>query len=39
LVIAVSLRPFLAHSWVQQGDVLLNERVDVARTFTPILVI
>lgn len=39
LVIGVRLRPFLAHSWVQQGDVLLNERVDIARTFTPILVI
>ena len=39
LVIGIRLKPFLAHSWVQQRDVLLNERVDVARTFTPILVI
>jgi len=38
-VIGVRLKPFLAHSWVQQGDVVLNERVDVARTFSSILVI
>jgi hypothetical protein len=38
-VIGVQLRPFLAHSWVQSGHLLLNERVDIARSFTPVLVI
>jgi hypothetical protein len=39
LVIGVKLRPFLAHSWVQSGPLLINERLDVVRTFTPILVV
>lgn len=39
LVIAVRLRPFLAHSWVQAGTLVINDRPDVVRTFTPILVI
>lgn len=38
-VMGVRLRPFLAHSWVQAGDVVLNDRPDTVRTFTPILVI
>jgi hypothetical protein len=39
LVIGVKLRPFLAHSWVQSDGMLLNERHDFARNFTPILVV
>ena len=39
LVIAVRLRPFLAHSWVQAGSLVVNDRPDVVRTFSPILVI
>lgn len=38
LVIAVRLRPFRAHSWVQLGEVAANDRVENVRTFTPILV-
>ena len=38
-VIGVQLRPFLAHSWVQSGTLVVNERVDIARAFTPILVV
>ena len=38
-VIGVRARPFLAHSWVQCGPIAANERVDIVRTFTPILVI
>jgi len=39
LVIAVKLGPFKAHAWVQCGDALINERVEIARLFTPILVL
>ena len=39
LVIAVRLRPFLAHSWVQAGGLVINDRPDAVRTFSPILVI
>lgn len=39
LVLGVQLRPFAAHAWVQAGDRLLNDRVDVVRDFTPILVV
>jgi hypothetical protein len=39
LVIAVRLAPFKAHCWVQIDDLLLNERPEVTRTFTPIRVI
>jgi len=39
LVIGVRLRPFLAHSWVQTGRAVLNDRPDIVRTFVPILVI
>lgn len=37
LVIGVSLNPFAAHSWVQCGDALVNDRLDGVRQFTPIL--
>jgi hypothetical protein len=39
LVIAVKLRPFAAHCWVQTDTVLINERHDRVRDFTPILVL
>ncbi len=39
LVLGVQLRPFAAHAWVQAGDRVLNDRVDVVRDFTPILVV
>ena len=39
LVIGVKLAPFRAHAWVQWGDWLVNERADVTRLFTPILVV
>lgn len=39
LVIGVQLRPFAAHAWVRSGSTLLNEHVDAARIYTPILVV
>jgi len=39
LVIGVRLRPFAAHCWVQHQKLLVNERVDRARNFTPILTV
>jgi len=39
LVIGVRAAPFAAHCWVQHGDVLVNDRLDTVRTFTPILVV
>ncbi|QDX25158.1 lasso peptide biosynthesis B2 protein [Sphingomonas suaedae] len=39
LVLAVKLGPFKAHAWVQCEDMVINERVEVTRHFTPILVI
>lgn len=38
LVIGVRPAPFAAHSWVQQGQIVLNEKPDRALLFTPILV-
>ncbi|TYC98005.1 lasso peptide biosynthesis B2 protein [Novosphingobium sp. BW1] len=39
VVLGVQLGPFSAHCWVQHGDQLVNDRVDMVRTFTPILVL
>jgi len=39
LVIGVLWGPFRAHCWVQLDDLLVNDRVDLVRDFTPILVI
>ena len=39
MVIGVRLRPFAAHSWVQLGTSLLNDRVDHVRSYQPILVL
>ncbi len=38
-VIGVKTRPFGAHSWVQSGDVVLNDLHERVRKFRPILVI
>jgi hypothetical protein len=38
-VIAVRTRPFAAHSWVVDDGLLLNERLEAAEEFFPILVI
>ncbi len=39
LVLAVKLQPFAAHAWVQWHDLVVNDRVDAVRDFTPILVV
>lgn len=38
-VIGVRTRPFAAHSWVQSGNVVLNDLHDHVRAFRPILVV
>ncbi len=38
-VIGVRLRPFGAHSWAQSGGMIVNDRYDHVRNYTPILVI
>lgn len=38
-IMGVSLNPFAAHSWVQCGPCLVNDRLDAVRHFTPILCI
>ncbi|WP_168355767.1 lasso peptide biosynthesis B2 protein [Sphingomonas gei] len=39
LVLAVKLQPFAAHAWVQWLDLVVNDRVDAVRDFSPILVV
>lgn len=39
VVLAVMARPFMAHSWAQIGDTILNDEVERTEQFTPILVI
>lgn len=38
-VIGVKTRPFVAHSWVQSGRVVLNDSHDHVRAYRPILVV
>lgn len=38
-VIGVRTRPFTAHSWVQSGDLVLNDQHEHVRAFHPILVV
>ncbi|RZM28193.1 MAG: lasso peptide biosynthesis B2 protein, partial [Sphingomonas sp.] len=38
LVLGVALNPFTAHAWVQDGDRVVNDTLDHAALFTPILV-
>jgi Transglutaminase-like superfamily len=39
LVIGVSTKPFVAHSWVQIGECVLNDTVEYVQSFTPILAV
>ena len=39
LVLAVKLQPFQAHCWVQLGPLLVNERREVVRDYTAILIV
>jgi hypothetical protein len=39
LVIAVRMKPFEAHAWVQWDDMVLNDTIDQVTRYTPILVI
>ena len=39
LVFGVKLAPFAAHCWVQANGVVLNETIDTASAYTPILVV
>lgn len=39
LIIGVRLNPFAAHSWVQCGQWLVNDRADNVRPFTPVLIL
>ena len=39
LVFGVKLRPFEAHCWVELGDAVVNDRLDLVQTYTPILVV
>lgn len=39
MVFGVTLDPFRAHCWLQDDTLLLNESYDIARNFTPILVV
>lgn len=38
-IYGVTAEPFYAHCWVQEGDVTFNEAVEVARGYTPIMVV
>ncbi|WDF74228.1 lasso peptide biosynthesis B2 protein [Novosphingobium sp. KACC 22771] len=38
LIFGVATRPFRAHCWVQQGDLVLNDTLEGIRNYTPILV-
>ena len=39
LVFGVRLAPFQAHCWAQSGDIVLNDALDHARRFCPILIV
>jgi hypothetical protein len=39
LVLGVRLGPFAAHCWVQYQGCVVNDQLDMVRTFTPILVV
>jgi Transglutaminase-like superfamily len=38
-IIGVRTQPFAAHSWVQDGTVVLNERLEVVELYVPILTV
>jgi hypothetical protein len=37
IVLGVALDPFSAHCWLQSGDTVLNDRLDIVTGFTPVL--
>ncbi|WP_206243567.1 lasso peptide biosynthesis B2 protein [Novosphingobium terrae] len=39
LILGVQLGPFQAHCWVQHGNQLIGDDLDMVRTFTPILAV
>jgi hypothetical protein len=39
LVVGVRVEPFAAHAWVQAGSVVLNDTLQSARAYTPIMAI
>jgi hypothetical protein len=39
VVLGVKLRPFAAHCWVQTEQLVLNESVEEAARYTPILIL
>ena len=39
LVLGVRLDPFAAHSWIQLGDMVLNDSADRVSAYTPILAV
>jgi hypothetical protein len=39
LVLGVTMDPFAAHAWVQVRDVVLNDSLDHARSFSPIMAV
>lgn len=39
IVLGVTLGPFAAHCWIQCGSIVINDRVDRVRCYTPILVV
>lgn len=39
LLIGVRAQPFAAHCWVECGGLIVNDRHDTVRTFTPILIL
>ncbi len=39
IVVGVTAEPFLAHCWLQTGDLLLNDHPDHVRRYAPILVV
>jgi hypothetical protein len=38
-IFAVQARPFAAHCWLQQGDIVLNDTVEHVRRYAPIMVV
>lgn len=38
-VVAVRMAPFAAHAWLQEGEIVLNDRLDHVLPYTPILVL
>lgn len=38
-VFGVMLEPWAAHCWVQQGALMLNEELEVASTYTPVMAV